>query len=78
MAQVNLELQMKFLNELDEALSEARARYRDESAEKRAELDYMKQEVTRAKRLVHDRLHRDGASTAQSDELPRLGGLALG
>ncbi len=56
MPTVNLELQLKFLNELDTALADALGRYSDESAEKLAELEYMQREVTRARRVINDRL----------------------
>ncbi|WP_262692993.1 hypothetical protein [Kordiimonas aestuarii] len=56
MPSVNLELQLKFLNELDTALAEALGRYTDEGAEKLAELEYMQREVTRARRVINDRL----------------------
>jgi hypothetical protein len=60
MPTVNLELQLKFLNELDSALAEALGRYSGESAEKLAELEYMQREVTRARRVINDRLkHED-------------------
>lgn len=60
MPTVNLELQLKFLNELDSALAEALGRYNDESPEKLAELEYMQREVTRARRVINDRLeHTD-------------------
>ncbi|WP_417450449.1 hypothetical protein [Kordiimonas sp.] len=56
MPTVNLELQLKFLNELDTALAEALGRYSGEGAEKLAELEYMQREVTRARRVINDRL----------------------
>jgi hypothetical protein len=56
MPTVNLELQMKFLRELDEALTDALGRYSDEGAEKLAELKYMKSEVHRAQRIISERL----------------------
>jgi len=59
MPTVNLELQMKFLCELDEALTEALNRYADDGAEKLAELKYMKSEVTRAQRIISERLDDD-------------------
>lgn len=56
MPTVNLELQMKFLQELDEALTDALGRYSDDGAEKLAELKYMKSEVIRARRIISERL----------------------
>ena len=56
MPTVNLELQLKFLNELDTALADALGRYSDDSAEKLEELEYMQREVTRARRVINDRL----------------------
>ena len=54
MPTVNLELQLKFLNELDSALADALGRYNDASPEKLAELEYMQREVTRARRVIND------------------------
>ncbi|MFC4346256.1 hypothetical protein ACFO5Q_00165 [Kordiimonas lipolytica] len=56
MPTVNLELQMKFLTELNEALTEALDRYADEGADKLAELNYMKQEVARARLVIAERM----------------------
>jgi len=56
MPTVNLELQMKFLSELDEALTDALNRYNDDGAEKLTELKYMKSEVIRARRIISERL----------------------
>ncbi|MFC3050616.1 hypothetical protein [Kordiimonas pumila] len=56
MPNVNLDLQLKFLTELDEALTEALARYSEDGAEKLAELTYMKKEVTRARRIISERM----------------------
>jgi len=56
MPTVNLELQMKFLTELDEALNDALGRFADDGAEKLAELKYMQREVTRARRIISDRI----------------------
>jgi len=61
MPTVNLELQMKFLRELDEALTDALSRYSDDGAEKLAELKYMKNEVIRARRIISERME-DGSS----------------
>jgi len=62
MPTVNLELQMKFLKELDEALSDALGRYADDGAEKLAELKYMKSEVIRARRIISERMEADNVS----------------
>ena len=59
MPTVNLELQMKFLCELDEALTDALNRYVDDGAEKLAELKYMKSEVIRARRIISERMEND-------------------
>ncbi len=56
MPTVDLDLQLKFLNELDEALSDALHRYDDDGPEKLAELKYMRAEVTRARRIVAERM----------------------
>lgn len=56
MPTVNLELQMKFLQELEDALSDALGRYSDDGAEKLAELKYMQSEVLRARRIISERL----------------------
>lgn len=66
MPTVNLELQLKFLSELDSALAEALGRYSGESAEKLAELEYMQREVTRARRVINDRLKHVGEDKARS------------
>ncbi|PCI64060.1 MAG: hypothetical protein COB37_02565 [Kordiimonadales bacterium] len=55
MPTVNLELQMKFLRELDDALTDALGRYAGDGEEKLAELKYMKNEVIRARRIIAER-----------------------
>lgn len=55
MPTVNLDLQLKFLNELEEALKDALERYAGDGAEKLAELKYMQREVERAKRVIAER-----------------------
>ncbi len=60
MPKVNLELQMKFLAELDEALKDALGRYADDGEDKLAELEYMKKEVVRAQRIISERMDREG------------------
>lgn len=62
---VNLELQLKFLNELNDALADALGRYHDEGPEKLAELKYMQQEVARARRVIAERM--DGDETRSSN-----------
>lgn len=52
MPTVNLDLQLKFLIELETALEDALTRYSGEGAEKLAELTYMRKEVLRAKRVI--------------------------
>jgi len=66
MPTVNLELQMKFLRELDEALSDALGRYSDDGAEKLAELKYMKSEVVRARRIISERMQASDKSDRRS------------
>ncbi len=75
MPTVNLELQMKFLKELDEALTDALSRYNDDGEEKIAELKYMKNEVGRACRIIAERMSDTGrekrASVSYSHENQR-------
>ena len=59
MPTVDLDLQLKFLNELDEALKDALSRYSDDTPEKKAELKYMQSEVMRARRIVAERMTSD-------------------
>lgn len=65
MPTVNLDLQLKFLSELETALSDALSRYADEGEEKLAELAYMQNEVKRAKRVISERM--------ESEEKPSRG-----
>lgn len=60
MSNVNLELQLKFLRDLDDALSDALEKHPEETPEKLSELSYMKQEVARARRIVSKRLVDEG------------------
>ncbi|WP_417458415.1 hypothetical protein [Kordiimonas sp.] len=75
MPTVNLELQLKFLNELDTALADALGRYSDESADKLAELEYMQREVTRARRVINDRLKVNADREAPAVRKSRSAGL---
>lgn len=59
MTVIDLDLQLKFLNELDDALSDALKEYIDDNPEKLDELKYMRGEVKRARRVVTDRLSDD-------------------
>lgn len=59
MPTVNLDLQLKFLVELETALEDALAKYSGEGAEKLAELNYMREEVLRAKRVIAERKERE-------------------
>lgn len=59
MPKVNLELQLRFLNELEGALSDAMGQYANDSAEKLAELKYMQREVERAKRVIVTRQQQE-------------------
>ncbi len=71
MPTVNLELQLKFLNELDSALAEALGRYNDEGPDKLAELEYMQREVTRARRVINDRLEKSEDNKGRSRRRPQ-------
>ena len=62
MPTVDLELQLKFLKELDGAIEDALTRYSDQSADKLSELNYMKSEVDRARAVVAARLKTNAAS----------------
>ena len=62
MPTVDLELQLKFLKELDGAIEDALTRYSDQSADKLSELNYMKSEVDRARAVVAARLKTNTAS----------------
>jgi len=70
MPKVNLELQMKFLKELNEALEDALGRYASDGPDKLAELEYMKKEVVRARRIISERMDREettGKSAFQTE-----------
>ncbi len=56
MTKVNLELQLKFLDQLEDALAEAMERYAEKGEARLSELTYMQQEVLRARRIVSDRI----------------------
>ena len=56
MSEVNLELQLKFLEDLDRALAEALVANAMDGDEKLEELRYMKQEVIRARDVVSRRI----------------------
>jgi hypothetical protein len=72
MPNVNLELQLKFLNELNEALDDALGRYSEEGPDKLAELKYMRQEVARARRVIAERMDRDDTDIRQRRSRPRF------
>lgn len=59
MSKINLELQLKFLSQLDEALGDALSRYNADSDDKVEELNYMREEVLRARKVVACRLDGD-------------------
>lgn len=59
MPTVDLDLQLKFLNELETALADALSRYSDDGEDKLAELTYMQNEVKRAKRVIAERMDTD-------------------
>jgi hypothetical protein len=65
MSKINLELQLKFLAQLDEALGDALSRYSPDSDEKVEELNYMREEVMRARKVVACRLDNDRVSSVQ-------------
>lgn len=56
MPTVDLELQLKFLNQLNDALDDAITRYKNDPAERRGELAHMKQEVRKARKTVAAKL----------------------
>ncbi len=68
---VNLELQLKFLNELNDALADALGRYHDEGPEKLAELKYMQQEVARARRVIAERMDGDDNRASSRSRIRR-------
>ncbi len=78
MPTVNLELQMKFLSELDDALGDALGRYSDDPDEKLAELEYMKCEIARARRIIANRMvaepkhERKSMSLSQKDRFQEV------
>lgn len=59
MPNVDLDLQMKFLTDLDRALNEALGNSVKYEAEKLAELEYMKKEVARARSVVQRRMESE-------------------
>ena len=63
MSKVNLELQLKFLSQLDDALGDALSRYNTDTDDKAEELNYMREEVLRARKVVACRLDNDRVST---------------
>ena len=65
MSKINLELQLKFLSQLDDALGDALSRYNKNSDEKVEELNYMREEVTRARKVVACRLDNDRVSSVR-------------
>ncbi|WND03311.1 hypothetical protein QGN29_02870 [Temperatibacter marinus] len=66
MSAVDLNLQLKFLNELEDALADALKRYSEETPEKVAELKYMKGEVDRARRIVSERMVEESVDRSPS------------
>jgi len=53
---VNLELQMKFLDQLQSAVTDALERFDNADRKKVAELEYIDKEVQRARRIVSTRI----------------------
>ena len=79
MPTVNLELQLKFLRDLDVALDDALVQYRDVSPDKLGELSYMKQEVERAKSVIGRRLSEtklEATSRTERSEASEISGRA--
>jgi len=68
MSRVNLDLQVRFLRQLEDALDDALVRYKDAGEDKREELDYMRREVARARRIVGDRLTVDTQSNQPTSQ----------
>jgi Mg2+ and Co2+ transporter CorA len=66
MPSVDYSIQLKFLNELDSALSDALKKHSTESSEKLKELKYMQSEVDRARRVVNARI--DAAKSVSGKE----------
>ncbi|WCL54162.1 hypothetical protein [Gimibacter soli] len=64
MPTVNLELQLKFLNDLEAALADAMQRFSADGPEKLAELKFMQAEVDHARRIVAARILEDDDRTA--------------
>lgn len=64
---VNLELQLKFLDQLQGAVTDALSRFEDVEADKLEALEYMDREVRRAKRIVNKRLAVDGEPVRLAD-----------
>ena len=56
MLSIDYSIQLKFLNELNSALTDALKKHGNESAEKLKELEYMQSEVKRAQRVVNARI----------------------
>ena len=65
MSKTNLELQLKFLAQLDDALGDALSRYNTNGEEKVDELNYMREEVMRARKVVACRLDNDKVSSVK-------------
>ena len=65
MSTINLELQLKFLAQLDDALGDALSRYNADGDDKVEELNYMREEVMRARKVVACRLDNDRVSGVQ-------------
>ena len=66
MSAINLELQLKFLNDLEAALEDALVRYGSEEEAKLAELKLVRGEVDNARRVVAARLAREARQTPKA------------
>ncbi len=67
---VNLELQMKFLDQLHAAVSDALDRFADQNDDKLAELEYIDREVKRARRIVSTRMESDDNTRPRAQDMP--------
>lgn len=56
MPSIDYSIQLKFLNELNNALTDALQKHGDAGSEKLKELEYMQSEVNRAQRVVNARI----------------------
>ena len=62
MADIDLELQLRFLRQLDDALDEALARHGEEADAEVRDLRIMRDEVLKAQQIVSDRMTETSSS----------------